>query len=161
MVIVNAADAQLEFRYLTASFTAGTTPVTGFTLLVPSSGAFHKHLNMTLKASVGEPQAGAYLLAMQLYGTGPGMEGDTYWLLVNESLGDAAFAAVLAEARRRFEPAACPEDVDGSGEVDSGDVALALLDYGPCAGCAVDLDGTGDVDFGDIALILLASGPCP
>jgi hypothetical protein len=51
--------------------------------------------------------------------------------------------------------------VDGSGEVDSGDVALALLDFGPCAGCAVDLDGTGDVDFGDIALILLASGPCP
>ena len=158
---VNVTDARLEFRYLTASFTAGTSPVTGFTLLVPSSGAFHKHLNMTLKASAGEPPPGAYLLAMQLYGTSPTMEGDTYWLLVNESLGDAAFAAVLAEARRRFEPAACPEDVDGSGEVDSGDVALALLDFGPCAGCAVDLDGTGDVDFGDIALILLASGPCP
>ena len=55
---------------------------------------------------------------------------------------------------------ACFGDLDGSGEVDSGDVALALLDSGSCAGCAADLDGSGEVDSGDVALILLNSGTC-
>ena len=55
---------------------------------------------------------------------------------------------------------ACFGDIDGSGEVDNGDVAFALLDYGPCPGCMSDLDGTGEVDFGDVALILLSTGPC-
>lgn len=54
----------------------------------------------------------------------------------------------------------CFGDIDGSFEVDNGDVAFALLDYGPCPGCPSDLDGTGEVDFGDVALILLSVGPC-
>ena len=54
----------------------------------------------------------------------------------------------------------CFGDLDGSGEVTVADVALALLDYGPCAGCAGDLDGSGEVNFGDVALILLSVGPC-
>jgi hypothetical protein len=55
---------------------------------------------------------------------------------------------------------ACFGDLDGSNEVDQGDVAFALLDYGPCPGCTSDLDGSGDIDFGDVALILLSTGPC-
>jgi len=55
---------------------------------------------------------------------------------------------------------ACFGDIDGSGAVDNGDVALTLLDYGPCPGCLSDLDGNGEVDFGDVALILLSTGPC-
>jgi len=55
---------------------------------------------------------------------------------------------------------ACFGDVDNSGAVDNGDVAIALLDYGPCGGCLTDLDGTNEVDFGDVALILLSTGPC-
>jgi hypothetical protein len=54
----------------------------------------------------------------------------------------------------------CFGDLDGSTEVDQGDVAFALLDYGPCRGCRADIDGSGEVDFGDVALILLSMGPC-
>ena len=54
----------------------------------------------------------------------------------------------------------CFGDLDGSGEVDSGDVALALLDSGVCPGCAADLDGSGEIDSGDVALLLLSAGPC-
>ena len=54
----------------------------------------------------------------------------------------------------------CYGELDGSGEVDSGDVALALLDSGSCAGCPGDLDGSGEIDSGDVALILLSSGAC-
>ena len=46
-------------------------------------------------------------------------------------------------------------DLDASGAVDAGDLAVMLLDYGPCDGCASDLDGSGIVDFGDVALLLL------
>ena len=60
----------------------------------------------------------------------------------------------------KIEIGQCFGDLDLSGEVDPGDIAFALLDYGPCPGCPSDLDGTGDVDFGDIALILLSAGPC-
>jgi hypothetical protein len=157
-----ATDAQVQFKYLTASFVVGASPVTGFTVLVSSSGGLHRHLNMTLLGAGGAaPQAGAYLVPMQLYTTTPSMQSETYWLVLNESLPQPAFDSAVAEARARFEGAACFGDVDGSGEIDNGDVAFALLDYGPCAGCPSDLDGTGEVDFGDVALILLSTGPCP
>ena len=55
---------------------------------------------------------------------------------------------------------ACFGDLDGSGEVDSGDVALALLDSGACPGCPGDLDESGEIDSGDVALILLSAGAC-
>jgi hypothetical protein len=50
-------------------------------------------------------------------------------------------------------------DIDLSGNVDFGDVALIMLDFGPCAGCHSDLDGNGVVDFGDVAMALLNFGP--
>jgi hypothetical protein len=55
-------------------------------------------------------------------------------------------------------PSCAFADLDCSGTVDSGDVAIMLLDYGPCEGCLADLDGSGTVDFGDIALALLNFG---
>jgi hypothetical protein len=57
-------------------------------------------------------------------------------------------------------PPVCFGDLDLSGSVDNGDIAFALLDYGPCPGCQSDLDASGEVDFGDVALILLSMGPC-
>ena len=49
-------------------------------------------------------------------------------------------------------------DLDCDGRVDFGDVAIALLDFGPCDACASDVDGSGVVDFGDVAFILLDFG---
>ena len=54
----------------------------------------------------------------------------------------------------------CFGDLDGSGEVDSGDVGIVLVGSGPCGGCPTDLDGSGEVDSGDVGLVLLSSGPC-
>lgn len=55
-------------------------------------------------------------------------------------------------------PACVAEDLDCNGVVDFGDVALALIDFGPCSGCAADIDGSGVVDYGDVALIMLNYG---
>jgi hypothetical protein len=54
----------------------------------------------------------------------------------------------------------CGADLDGSGAIDMGDVALILLDFGPCGRCAADLDASGTIDMGDVALALLDFGPC-
>jgi hypothetical protein len=54
----------------------------------------------------------------------------------------------------------CFGDLDGSRQVDAGDISFALLDFGVCPGCAADVDGSGEVDFGDVSLILLSVGDC-
>ncbi|MSR34468.1 MAG: hypothetical protein EXS12_06700 [Phycisphaerales bacterium] len=57
--------------------------------------------------------------------------------------------------------APCTGDLDGSGEVDAGDLSQILLSYGPCNWCeGEDLDFSGDVDAGDVGLMLLQMGPC-
>ncbi len=59
----------------------------------------------------------------------------------------------------------CPGDLDGSGNVDSGDIGSLLVLFGECpggtAGCDGDLDESGTVDAGDIGSLLVQFGPCP
>ncbi len=55
---------------------------------------------------------------------------------------------------------ACPEDLDGSGAVDFGDI-LAILSAWGNPGGPEDLDHNGVVDFGDILAVLGAWGACP
>jgi len=54
----------------------------------------------------------------------------------------------------------CPGDLDGDGEVTSGDVGFLLLSAGPCPGCLEDLDGDGEVGAADVSFLLLSFGPC-
>ncbi|MCE2874201.1 MAG: FG-GAP-like repeat-containing protein [Planctomycetaceae bacterium] len=51
-------------------------------------------------------------------------------------------------------------DLDGDGVVGTSDIAILLLDFGPCFGtpCPSDLDGDGEVGTGDIAFLLLLFG---
>ncbi len=49
-------------------------------------------------------------------------------------------------------------DLDGNGVVGSGDLAILLAAWGPCAGCAADLDGDGVVGPSDLAILLAAWG---
>lgn len=46
-------------------------------------------------------------------------------------------------------------DFNGDRLVDSSDVSIMLLDFGPCGGCITDLDGSGEVDASDVSLELL------
>ena len=56
---------------------------------------------------------------------------------------------------------ACPEDIDGSGSVDLGDLLIVLATWGPCEDCPGDLDGNGVVELDDLLAVLSAWGPCP
>lgn len=74
----------------------------------------------------------------------------------------------LGEALIRIEVApapACPEDVDGSGTIDSTDLSILLSNFGTTSGASPsdgDIDGDGDVDSTDLSLLLTVFGaPCP
>ncbi len=53
----------------------------------------------------------------------------------------------------------CPADLDGSGTVDSGDLAILLAAWGGTG--VADLNTSGTVESGDLAILLAAWGPCP
>jgi hypothetical protein len=57
---------------------------------------------------------------------------------------------------------ACPGDLDGSGNIDFGDILRVIAAWGPCGPvCPEDLQPNGNVDFGDILAVIGAWGPCP
>ncbi|MHC5115426.1 MAG: FG-GAP repeat domain-containing protein, partial [Planctomycetota bacterium] len=58
--------------------------------------------------------------------------------------------------------AACPGDLDGSGDVGFSDVLVIIGAWGPCPpDCPEDLSGNGTVDFADILAVIAAWGACP
>jgi hypothetical protein len=56
--------------------------------------------------------------------------------------------------------AACPGDVDGSGEIGFADLIAVLAAWGPCPECPEDVDGNDEVGFGDLITLLAEWGPC-
>ena len=89
--------------------------------------------------------------------------GDVFymrWQDTNDAANDAGLAIDDLVVTADIEMTGCFGDLDGSNEVDSGDLGLMLLDFGPCPGCAADLDGSNEVDSGDLGLLLLSFGPC-
>ena len=86
--------------------------------------------------------------------------GTSYLIRLATVTGTTGFATLHVTALSD-QISCCVADLDASGQVDSNDVALVLLDFGVCDGCATDQDGSGMVDSGDVALILLNSGDCP
>ena len=51
----------------------------------------------------------------------------------------------------------CPEDLDGDGDIDFGDLIILLAEWGPCADCGdcpADLDGDCTAGFADLLILL-------
>jgi hypothetical protein len=69
---------------------------------------------------------------------------DTYGFVVNEDC---------------VEPADCPEDINGSGNIDVDDLLLLLAGWGTSDPDA-DINDSGLVDVDDLLLLLAAWGPC-
>ncbi len=77
----------------------------------------------------------------------------------NDLNSNPAFGSPQAFMRVRvFEPADCPADLDGDGQVGSADIAILLGAWGTAG--PGDLDGSGVVGSGDVAILLGSWGPC-
>jgi hypothetical protein len=59
------------------------------------------------------------------------------------------------------ENSACLADFDGSGSVDTFDLAQVLGVWGTCSGCSADVDGNGNVGPSDLTILLGGWGACP
>ena len=56
-------------------------------------------------------------------------------------------------------PLPCPGDLDGDGDVDLGDLATLLAQFGSVGpGFSADIDGDGDVDLSDLTILLANFG---
>lgn len=119
-------------------------------------------------AFVWTPQAGIQRLSTVLLAKGADLTG---WDLISATTistdgsvvaGSGSFngqnAAFIV---RGLFPASCSSDLDGDGAVNSGDLAMLLLEFGAADSCSPDLDESGLVDTGDIAIMLLDFGDCP
>jgi len=80
-----------------------------------------------------------------------------WWVEAETSFNVSRWPSNSATSARSTATSACgiEGDLDGDGTVGGGDLAILLLDYGPCPVCPSDLDGSGTVDFGDVAYLLL------
>lgn len=58
-----------------------------------------------------------------------------------------------------LQPPSCPADLNGSGTVDSNDLAILLNAWGQPG--SADINGSGAADAGDLAILLSAWGACP
>ena len=83
-----------------------------------------------------------------------------WWVEAETNFSVSRWPSNAALSARSTATGACgvEGDLDGDGIVGAGDIAVLLLDYGPCPGCSSDLDGSGEVDGGDIAFLLLLFG---
>ena len=126
--------------------------------------------SLTTLTNAGTNPAGSTVVGNPYGWRGIGATPELIAYQVNETNGSPTYTVQPEDqAGLEYQPAfslkgdlasACFGDIDGSGVVDNGDIAFALLDFGPCPGCPSDLDGSNETDFGDVALILLSTGPC-
>ncbi len=56
--------------------------------------------------------------------------------------------------------AECPGDLDGSGKVDTDDLAIVLGSFGRCSRCDEDFNGDGYVDEDDVDILMANWGTC-
>jgi hypothetical protein len=84
----------------------------------------------------------------------------SWWVEAETNFNVSRWPANTPISARDTSTGACgiEGDLDGDGTVGAGDIAVMLLDFGPCIGCTSDLDGSGEVDGGDIAFLLLLFG---
>ena len=146
----NAADAAMPVRVTVTANVGALLASNPVRLKWQVNGGAVQASNMTLASG----QWGASLPATACDGT------VSWWVEAETNFAVTRWPSNDPRVSRTTATAACSVlgDLDGDGSVGGGDLALLLLDYGPCVGCPGDLDGTGVVDGGDIALVLLEFG---
>ncbi len=82
-------------------------------------------------------------------------------------LSDTVGESILPLLLLNLDPAAtCPGDVVPNSTVDTDDLVVVILSWGPCASpppvcCLGDTNASGEVDADDLVAVILGWGPCP
>lgn len=152
----------LLVSFSSLDFVVGNAPVAGFDLAVQSDGAFHKHLSFFIQGDGAlPPEAGVYLLNLEMYSTDPGLgTSDPFWIVFDyQAPGqhDAAIQWVVDH----LAPSVCAADLNDDDIVNVLDLLELLTSWGACAPCDADLNDDGIVDVLDLLELLTSWGACP
>lgn len=153
---------RLKISFVSLSTTTGATAIPGFSLAVQSDGGWHRHLAFTLLPKTGtpSPDAGVYLLELQLWSNDPTLQpSERIWLVMNNGRPLAEHEAAEAWVIANLLPTPCLADLQPSGQVDGQDLAFLLSGWGTSG--SADIDDSGVVDGSDLTILLGAWGACP
>lgn len=161
--VVPATDRQVVVSFASAEFVIADQPVEGFDLALQSSGGLHRHLNLLLETTDGDPaEPGVYVIEMENWlVSGSPARCEPYWMVFAHMVDDTERAAAADWLLENLPGPACVGDLDGDDAVGIGDLLAVLAAWGAGAGAPADLDGDGLVGIGDLLSILAAWGPCP
>ncbi|MDG2292215.1 MAG: hypothetical protein P8L37_06120 [Phycisphaerales bacterium] len=136
----------------------------------------------TMEVEISDDAGASWILLEQIGPDGPEVSGD--WFVKEFALDDVAGFTANDQFRIRFtandtgngsvveagvdailistiecDEVECPADIDGSGQVDVGDLLAVIAAWGS-ADAESDLDGSGLVDVGDLLAVIAAWSSC-
>lgn len=166
----NAIEETIFVNFGTLAFEIGSAPIDGFNLAVQPDGGFHRHIGFFIDRPSEAPQAGIYIIELELYAT-LGIRGFTpehsepFWIVFNylasEDDHEAAVewvATNLADEDHGHDE--CHGDLDANDEVNVADLLILISDWGVCSGCDSDMDENGTVNIADLLELISAWGEC-
>lgn len=168
---IPADGESMTISYFTfATVTVEDEPMNGFDLNVDPNGAWHRHFTFLLDPADGEPapEAGVYLLQLELYALDPGLQplyepSAPFFIVFDHDAPPADVGDAIAWIQDAYiDPAAsCPADLTSDSAVNADDLFVLLGAWGDCSDCAADLTGDDAVDADDLFTLLGAWGACP
>ncbi|MCH2149583.1 MAG: hypothetical protein MK095_09135, partial [Phycisphaerales bacterium] len=136
----------------------------------------------TMEVEISDDGGASWILLEQVGPDGPEVSGD--WFVKEFALDDVAGFTPNDQFRIRFtandtgngsvveagvdailistvecDEGDCPADIDGSGQVDVGDLLAVIAAWGS-ADAEADLDGSGQVDVGDLLAVIAGWNGC-
>ena len=152
---------KVKMSFLTANVTTAAVPVAGFSLAVQPDGGWHRHFSFSILPASGfaTPDAGIYLLELELWPTDPSLStSESFWIVMNYASNtiDHELAQIWVEDNLAANP--CVADIDHDRIVGGTDLATILSNWGGSG--TGDIDSSGFVDGFDLATLLSAWGAC-
>ncbi len=146
----------VSFALLGPATTPATadTSVTGFTIPVQASGAWHRHLEYLIYDPT-DPFAiaptGVYLLKLRLFHTGGIEPSAPFYIVFNQNDSEPSHDAAIEYVNAFL---LGPQgDLNGDGVVNSSDLAIVLGSWG-AMNAPADLNDDGIVNSSDLAIVL-------
>ena len=109
-----------------------------------------------------DPQAGVYLVELELYSTDGAVESsEPFWIVFNNEASEEDHEAAIEWVEENLAGEEhCHGDIDDDHDVDVSDLLAVIENWGPCPDCSADIDGNGVVEVDDLLELLSEFGEC-
>ena len=131
-----SVEETIMVNFKSTSFEIGDGPTNGFDLAVPPDGSFHRHLGFLIGHPTQDPEAGIYLVELQLYATSGPEESEPFWIVFNYGMGEEVHEAAVEWVEENMasedHEEHCSADLNDDHKVDVSDLLELLSQWGNC-----------------------------